>query len=571
MAETKTHWKPDRWVVIGIAVIVALVAAIVGIVIVLSGDGDGGHSPDDKEEREGIVRLPGAIYLAPADKLARNLYRTDLQTGETVSLTASADGIEDFAVSPNGSEIAFSQNNPDGTANIWVLDLNDHSLHQVTNCVEARCTNPAWKPDGTQIAYQRHDFNTEVESDASASRAWMVDLASLHTQLLLADAQRLGADPSWSPTGQRIAMFDPAAAGIYVYDDAAGSDVSLASLVGIVGHWSPDGQKLAYPVITRGSLGSEFYTTLEIIDFETLVRVSLGDTDSTPVDDGEGVWSPDGRQLVVTRRYLDQRFTPGKQLYLVDPVTGAARPLVVDPAYYHAGAHWDSTGQRIIFQRYPLQQAGAHPGVWVYDLTTSELRQVADNAMMPQWLPVTNGDDFSQTSAVAVYPSPPPVTFIAPTPLPTQTPAATATETGVLDDPLPDITLTALDGTLIRLADLKGQILFLNFWATWCAPCQEEMPALQTLQDEHEADGVRVVAVTDPTAGQTEEDIRAFLKTYGLTFTVVLSSDPAFYQQFGVAQIPMTFIIDRAGIVRYRQIGALTAEDIAVYLQRLRD
>jgi peroxiredoxin len=139
----------------------------------------------------------------------------------------------------------------------------------------------------------------------------------------------------------------------------------------------------------------------------------------------------------------------------------------------------------------------------------------------------------------------------------------------VLEKPLPDLTLTALDGSPIRLADFKDQIVFLNFWATWCVPCQDEMPALQKLQDEHGADDVRVIAVTDPTSGQTEDDIRTFMSTYHLTLTVALSSDTALYQQFGVAQIPITFIIDRAGIVRYRHIGAMNADDIATYLDRL--
>jgi peroxiredoxin len=95
------------------------------------------------------------------------------------------------------------------------------------------------------------------------------------------------------------------------------------------------------------------------------------------------------------------------------------------------------------------------------------------------------------------------------------------------------------------------------------------MPALQKLQNEHGSEGVRVIAVTEPTSGQTEDDIRAFLKTYDLTLTVALSSDAALYQQFGVEEIPITFIIDRAGMVRYRHIGALTVSDITGYLTQL--
>jgi cytochrome c biogenesis protein CcmG/thiol:disulfide interchange protein DsbE len=181
----------------------------------------------------------------------------------------------------------------------------------------------------------------------------------------------------------------------------------------------------------------------------------------------------------------------------------------------------------------------------------------------------TNGSDVTRPLSVSDYPSPPPVTFIPPTPRPTLRPTVPPAQESVLEKPLPDLTLTALDGSPIHLADFKDQIVFLNFWATWCVPCQDEMPALQKLQDEHGAEGIRVIAVTDPTSGQTEDDIRTFVSTYHLTLTVALSSDIALYQQFGVAQIPITFIIDRAGIVRYRHIGAMNADDIATYLERL--
>jgi Tol biopolymer transport system component len=118
-----------------------------------------------------------------------------------------------------------------------------------------------------------------------------------------------------------------------------------------------------------------------------MTRIPISGPGGAPVDDGEGIWSPDGQQLLVTRRYLDNRYTTGRQIYLLNLDTSVAQPLVVDPAYYHANVSWDAAGQRIIFQRYPLQQAGARPSVWTYDLATGELRQVADNAMMPQWIP----------------------------------------------------------------------------------------------------------------------------------------------------------------------------------------
>lgn len=156
---------------------------------------------------------------------------------------------------------------------------------------------------------------------------------------------------------------------------------------GAYGRWSPDGQTLLYPVLVRGQIGTEFYTHLDIIDRHsgTLSRVS-GPNDA-PVHDGEGAWSPDGQTLAVGRSYLDERYTPGLQLYLLDRADGEVEPLVIDARYNHAALHWDAAGQRLVFQRFPVGNPDGLPSIWVYDRQSGQLQQVADNAMMPQWIP----------------------------------------------------------------------------------------------------------------------------------------------------------------------------------------
>jgi peroxiredoxin len=180
----------------------------------------------------------------------------------------------------------------------------------------------------------------------------------------------------------------------------------------------------------------------------------------------------------------------------------------------------------------------------------------------------TRDGDGDSGAPAASFPSPPPVTFVPPTPRPTAPPTVVPAADTLIDEPVPDITLTTLDGGEVRLRDLAGQVVFLNFWATWCEPCQREMPALQDVLDAR-GDAVRVIGITDPDQGQTEYDIRAFVEARDLTLTVALSSDLALYQRFSVLQIPMTFVIDREGIVRFRHIGEIEPDDIAGYLDRL--
>lgn len=177
-----------------------------------------------------------------------------------------------------------------------------------------------------------------------------------------------------------------------------------------------------------------------------------------------------------------------------------------------------------------------------------------------------DGDSRDSSGSGAVFPSPPPVTFIVPTPAPE---SPVPTEVGLIDQQVPDLTLTLLDGGTLRLPDLRGQIVFLNFWATWCVPCLEEMPALQALHETRSDDGVRVIAVTDPTAGQTEEEIRGFVQQLDLTLPVALEADAEVYRRFHVLQIPTTYIIDPTGTVRFRHIGPLSSDDINTYLEWL--
>jgi len=352
-------------------VFAALVIVIAGFMLIRS-------NPSDDDD------LTRVVYLGPADAYARNLLLADPRIGAVTALTDAPDGVEDFAVSPDGTRIAYARNNDDSTTDIWVLDLPSGAAVPVTRCVRAVCSAPAWKPDASQIAYQRREFGRG--DPARATRVWMVDLPSLETRLLFDDAQVLGMVPAWSPDGQRVAVFDPAALAIRVRDLAAGTDLLLASETGTSGAFSPDGTQLVYPALVRGALGQEFYSHLRLADLTTGTVTPLSGPEDAPVEDAFAAWSPDGATLLITRRYLDERYTAGKQLYLLDVAAGTAQPLVVDAAYNHAVPRWDAAGRRIVFQRFSLATPGVQPEVWTFDLTNNALTRVAENAFFPAWV-----------------------------------------------------------------------------------------------------------------------------------------------------------------------------------------
>jgi thiol-disulfide isomerase/thioredoxin len=151
--------------------------------------------------------------------------------------------------------------------------------------------------------------------------------------------------------------------------------------------------------------------------------------------------------------------------------------------------------------------------------------------------------------------TPRPATFAPPTPAETLPPS-------ILDQPAPSITLSRLDGSTFTLQDYQGRPVVLNFWASWCTPCIEEMPALQAFSHTQGPDGALVLAVTDPDNAQTRMDVEDFLKKYNLTLPVGLDQQMALHYAMGVAGLPMTFFIDAAGIVRGRRIGAVTLKDL---------
>jgi cytochrome c biogenesis protein CcmG, thiol:disulfide interchange protein DsbE len=127
----------------------------------------------------------------------------------------------------------------------------------------------------------------------------------------------------------------------------------------------------------------------------------------------------------------------------------------------------------------------------------------------------------------------------------------------------PDYSAFSLDGDPVLLSSYLGDVVVLNIWATWCAPCVYEMPALQRLHEQLADDGVRVVAVSVDAAaggfgafGQPGGDVREFRDRYGLTFDILHDPSGRIQSRYQVNGLPTTFIIDREGRIRRKVLGA---------------
>src|SRR6267142_45387 len=128
-----------------------------------------------------------------------------------------------------------------------------------------------------------------------------------------------------------------------------------------------------------------------------------------------------------------------------------------------------------------------------------------------------------------------------------------------IDPPAPDVEVEALDGTPIRLASLRGRVVLLNFWATWCQPCRAEIPEFNALQRDLEPKGLSVVGVSVSPI-DTSDSIRSFQKGIKQDYTVLRGAE-AIGAQFGNGPgLPVTYIIDREGRIRQKFNGPQTRE-----------
>jgi cytochrome c biogenesis protein CcmG/thiol:disulfide interchange protein DsbE len=126
-------------------------------------------------------------------------------------------------------------------------------------------------------------------------------------------------------------------------------------------------------------------------------------------------------------------------------------------------------------------------------------------------------------------------------------------------DPAPDFALADLDGNPVRLSDLRGRPVIVNFWASWCGPCVEEFPLLERARARHAAARLAVVGVV---VRDNSEAARAFMARMGAAWPAAMDPGEDVARRFGIYAPPETFFIDARGVVVGRQIGQLTAADL---------
>ena len=123
-----------------------------------------------------------------------------------------------------------------------------------------------------------------------------------------------------------------------------------------------------------------------------------------------------------------------------------------------------------------------------------------------------------------------------------------------LGEPAPNFQLRDSNGQFVTLSDLRGKVVLLNFWATWCGPCRVEMPAMEQLYRTFSRKDFEILAVS--TDAQGVAVTRPFQQENHLTFPILHDADYRVGLTYGARTLPMTFMVDRQGIVRHQIFGA---------------
>lgn len=136
-------------------------------------------------------------------------------------------------------------------------------------------------------------------------------------------------------------------------------------------------------------------------------------------------------------------------------------------------------------------------------------------------------------------------------------------------DQPPNFELETLDGEKVKLSDLKGKKVILNFWATWCPPCREEMPEMQEFYEEY-GDEVEIIALNATATESSEEDVHNYIEEYGYTYPVLLDKDGSVVDEYKVFSMPTSYFIGTDGMIQQpSHIGPMDYEFMVEVLDDL--
>jgi thiol-disulfide isomerase/thioredoxin len=395
-----------------------------------------------------------------------------------------------------------------------------------------------------------------------------------------------GWKASWSPEGRQIVYGRGAGQGLERLDFLSRQTTPVLA-PGKDASWSPSGRWIAF--VREDFFNSYLTEQVWVTDVE-------GKSARRVMNGGFPSWSKDGKKLFAHSRQQNQ-------ILAVNPEDPAARPGVFfsnTPSWYFSVSPDETrvafgcAGRLEICERasgktlanWPVPQArgllpawspdgkliafggfdGSQLGLWVVDASTMKGAQIFEgDYTMPAWNRDggwlafdsrsgereiwTVGRPYLEAKLLEPKTTPSPASLV-----PQNPPPSPADTTSLAGQPAPEFNLQSLDGSPIALSQLKGNVVVLDFWATWCPPCRKSLPHLQHISQDSDLrqKGLRVISVN---VRETKDKVQEFLKQNGYGFAVALDSDGATSQKYLVQGIPTTIVVDGAGVINRVFVG----------------
>ncbi len=326
------------------------------------------------------VRAPELLALAP-NSADREVLRIAAPEADPQPLTQTDGRVFDFGVSPDGEWLAYSVVNEERGIDLWLMPARGGPARRFQNCGPARCTTPAFSPDGTRLAFSRAEAGLGPDEPIGPPRIWLADLATGQAVRLFANTEKLGYGPLWSPDGTHLAFWDGVNSRLVVIHLASGQEITLPSVLGQVGSWSPDGGRLAYANLNL-ALESPL-AAIYLADLNNQDILPLLEARNLPGDYRNPAWSPDGEWLAAVVRNAEFK----DEVWLLRPDGLFALAIATEPGYTYQYLAWDPWGRQLLFQRLALGVPFPPLETLVYDIATGEtdLWQVDGGAA--RWLP----------------------------------------------------------------------------------------------------------------------------------------------------------------------------------------
>ena len=339
------------------------------------------------------VGEPRLAYLWPSGSAA-DLYTLDLTTRKRSRLTETEAGVIDYSLSSDGTSIVYSALHADGSSEIRIIDLTSGADNLLYECdPDSRCQNPVISPDRTLLAFEQFEWETSMAGRRvpGERQVWLLELTNEADPIRVEPKEQVANSPNWSPGGI-LTYYNDSLSAVTFLEPAGLEPLNMVpNGLGFLGAWSPDGEflilpEIVFPTASEQEDGNQldFFSHLYRIEPATM---NVEDLSLGMVEDASPAYSPDGEWIAFGRKFLDERWTPGRQVWIMRADGTRPRPITDDPDYSHASLAWNPDSYRLAYMRLSQTDPNEMPEIWMINRDGEAHEFLVEGGYLPHWIP----------------------------------------------------------------------------------------------------------------------------------------------------------------------------------------